>query len=628
MGAGASAELRRTLQELTTDALSRQVRAIPEENQQRLQRALGNFEEQKSRAESHLINDSSHVCQREKPHDESNVRRDDGYALLLPVDPEPLTEKPWKTQPVTTKTCLAGIETHAMSQLQASEAGLDQLAERIRAKREYIEFELRSQHERAVGAVEAHLHAIEAIEHRLAGLAKRLVNSTAADCSLTDYESRSLDSTIEVSGSRSLAVESAIEDCHKAPSWLSGASDTDEQGVCGHTPLMVAARNGQHQRALALVDMQADPNKTSDDGTTALMMACGHGHEACVNVLLSLGACASHGHGSGSTSLMYACLSGHAQCARKLIEAGTDPNTSNEEGSTALTLASDNGHEECVKLLLGAGARVNHADSSGSTSLILAIVKGHHWCAQTLIEAKADVEMADQHGFTALMYSCEDGHTLCTQALIEAGAQIDKVGPHGGTALIYCSTNGHDRCVQMLIELQADPDRASQEGSTALTLASGNGHAACVRLLLNARAHVDHAHSSGSTSLMYACLNGHDQCAQTLIQAHASLQTTGKDNFTMLMAASKGGLSSIIELVLPRSTVDATVVATHAEEGGYSALMYSCMRGHVEVTRQLLQSGANRDHCAANGASAQSLARDNHHFAVCKLLLAETPCTF
>ena len=121
---------------------------------------------------------------------------------------------------------------------------------------------------------------------------------------------------------------------------------------------------------------------------------------------------------------------------------------------------------------------------------------------------------------------------------------------------------------------------------------------------------------------MYAARNGHDQCAGALIEAGASLHVVSTDNFTMLMAASLGGLLSMVERLLPLSAVDATVVATSMYQGGYSALMYGCKEGHIEVVRCLLRAGADRELRATHGATALSLARDGGHEAVIELLLA------
>ena len=88
----------------------------------------------------------------------------------------------------------------------------------------------------------------------------------------------------------------------------------------------------------------------------------------------------------------------------------------------------------------------------------------------------------------------------------------------------------------------------------------------------------------------------------------------------MLMAASVGGLTSVVEQVLPHSTIDATVVSTHPSQGGYSALMYSSMQGHAEVVKMLLHAGADQNLSSTSGASALSLAHDGQHEAVCNLL--------
>lgn len=124
-----------------------------------------------------------------------------------------------------------------------------------------------------------------------------------------------------------------------------------------------------------------------------------------------------------------------------------------------------------------------------------------------------------------------------------------------------------------------------------------------------------HAHVS------YALLN-HEQVALDLIKAGASLQIASQDNFTMLMAASLGGLVSVVERVLPISDVNGQVVATHETQGGYSALMYSSMRGDEKIAQILMQAGADTKVVASNGATALSLAREKKHEGICELLQA------
>jgi ankyrin repeat protein len=143
----------------------------------------------------------------------------------------------------------------------------------------------------------------------------------------------------------------------------------------------------------------------------------------------------------------------------------------------------------------------------------------------------------------------------------------------------------------------------------------------CTEVLLKASANVELTNNTnGFTSLMKAAQNGHDLCARALLEAGASLHAKSKDNFTMLMAACLGGLVSITEKLIPLSNVDDAVVATHASQGGYTALMYACTQGHKECANALIKGGASTDLETKAGSTALSLAREKGHVALCELL--------
>jgi ankyrin repeat protein len=92
------------------------------------------------------------------------------------------------------------------------------------------------------------------------------------------------------------------------------------------------------------------------------------------------------------------------------------------------------------------------------------------------------------------------------------------------------------------------------------------------------------------------------------------------DNFTMLMAASLGGLATVLECVLPQSDIDAAVVASHATQAGYTALMYAAEAGQQHCVHMLLSAGARKEVQTATGKTALSLARDSGHTVICDLL--------
>jgi ankyrin repeat protein len=129
--------------------------------------------------------------------------------------------------------------------------------------------------------------------------------------------------------------------------------------------------------------------------------------------------------------------------------------------------------------------------------------------------------------------------------------------------------------------------------------------------------------NAGVTAMMCAAQDGHEQVALVLLEAGASLKVVNIDNFTMLMAASLGGLTTVLERVLPQSDIDAAVVsshASHATELGYTALMYAARNGKQHCVHMLLSAGARKEVQNAMGKTALSLAHHKGHTVICDLL--------
>jgi ankyrin repeat protein len=150
--------------------------------------------------------------------------------------------------------------------------------------------------------------------------------------------------------------------------------------------------------------------------------------------------------------------------------------------------------------------------------------------------------------------------------------------------------------------------------------AAQDGHEQVALVLLEAKADPNKARFDGVTALMWAASNAHEQIALVLLEAGSSLKVVSIDNFTMLMAASLGGLTTVLERVLPQSEIDAAVVASHATQAGYTALMYAAEAGQQHCVHRLLRAGARKEEQTATGKTALSLARDKGHTVICDLL--------
>lgn len=190
-----------------------------------------------------------------------------------------------------------------------------------------------------------------------------------------------------------------------------------QQGNCGRTALMFAARTGNLERVQWLLARGAprDARTIMDDawsgGTTALHFAvrAGHvnivcalllagadvnildssdfsplsfaalyGHHAVVHALLGAGAAPDNLYTSIHTPLSYACAAGNTDIVRSLLAAGANPSGLIGRGvEPALTPLScaEKSNPEIVRLLLAAGANVNQRLVGSRTVLGKAIVR-------------------------------------------------------------------------------------------------------------------------------------------------------------------------------------------------------------------------------------------------------------
>ncbi len=113
---------------------------------------------------------------------------------------------------------------------------------------------------------------------------------------------------------------------------------TDSLSPTGHSPLILAAYNGNKNAAAEILKFNPDVNFVSPDGT----------------------------------ALMAAVVKGQMEIVKILLQAGADPNIADAGNITPLILASMFQNVELFRLLLQSGARKELADSRGNTALTYA----------------------------------------------------------------------------------------------------------------------------------------------------------------------------------------------------------------------------------------------------------------
>lgn len=127
-------------------------------------------------------------------------------------------------------------------------------------------------------------------------------------------------------------------------------------GNDGHTPLLVAARDGNTDAVAALLAVGADQTLTDEYMHAVPAHKAAYNGHADVLRLLSEApgfdrVIDAQGPLNGYTPLHDAVWHGHAACAQVLIEAGARIDLTGHDGKTVADLAREYGYQECLSLL-------------------------------------------------------------------------------------------------------------------------------------------------------------------------------------------------------------------------------------------------------------------------------------
>jgi ankyrin repeat protein len=302
---------------------------------------------------------------------------------------------------------------------------------------------------------------------------------------------------------RALALVEAGADPDTAP----GTDDRDQRPV-----LMLAALLPDTRLLRALIAKGADVNRASG-GITPLLAATRdswHGRAEAVLTLLANGASPLVTDAEGNTPLHGAVLSADAGVAAMLLDAAAPINAPNKAGISPLAAACRAANWPLAKFLLEHGAKPAPADGEPALVAAAGIADDDVEGVKLLLKHRAAVNAVDARQRHALLSAAAEGHEQIARALCAAGADVNLVDRHGSSALMEAARAGAGGIVQLLAEAQADAGLRDSHGRDALTLAcqSPRAHGETVRALLALGAEPKSAGSDGRSALDHAAAAG------------------------------------------------------------------------------------------------------------------------
>jgi ankyrin repeat protein len=302
---------------------------------------------------------------------------------------------------------------------------------------------------------------------------------------------------------RALALVEAGADPNTAPT----TEDRDQRPV-----LMLAALLPDTHLLRALISKGADVNRASG-GITPLLAATRdswHGRAEAVLTLLTNGASPLAVDAEGNTPLHGAVLSAEAGVAAMLLDAAAPINALNKAGISPLAVACRAANWPLVKFLLERGAKPAPADGEPALVAATGIADDDVTGVKLLLKHRAAVNAVDSRHRHALLTAAAEGHEQIARALCAAGADVSLSDHHGSTALMEAARAGACGIVQLLAEAQPDARVRDNHGRDALTLAcqSPHAHGETVRALLALGAEPKTPGSDGRSALDHAAAAG------------------------------------------------------------------------------------------------------------------------
>lgn len=193
-----------------------------------------------------------------------------------------------------------------------------------------------------------------------------------------------------------------------------------------------------------------------------------------------------------------------------------------------------------------------------------------------------------------------------------------------GSALCEASRGGHVDVVRLLLEHNAPADntRAPQH-FTPLHCAAEKGHAPIVRLLLERKPPLEALSRDSDTPLMLAAKACHLETLKLLLDAGAQLETKGKGDQTALcVAVHEGKVDCITELLRRGASSAVTACSTGSSSSRSTPLIAAVSSGPLEVTKALLDGGADPNRVDDQGMTALANAARRGSKPLIELLLA------
>lgn len=346
----------------------------------------------------------------------------------------------------------------------------------------------------------------------------------------------------------------------------SAAAAADEAGQWAEAErhiFMDAVCKGDTGTLRALIDIDVDVNFHNAKAQSPLMLAARNGDHDVVDLLLEAKAAVNRADASGYTPLMFAVtFQENPTTVARLVQAKASLNSTNNKGSSPLIIAATNGQVDSTRVLINAQADVLIVNNNDDDALLaiadnLAIPEEIKLqIIQLLVVAKSDIDRHAEEGETALRSLIYQRNKSIAIFLINAKANISARECDSGETALMTAIARHSAedslmsIAQLLLSRKASVNPQNMDQcDNPLTIAAGYGNKPMVVKLLELKAEVEHQGLDNRTPLMTATIGGDTEIMEILLHAKANIDAKNEYKDTALSIAKANDNSKAVKLL-------------------------------------------------------------------------------
>ncbi|OIW02996.1 hypothetical protein TanjilG_13633 [Lupinus angustifolius] len=380
----------------------------------------------------------------------------------------------------------------------------------------------------------------------------------------------------------------------------------------------------------------------------ALLEASCHGQAGCAELLMSSDLIRPH---ITVHALMTACCRGFVDVIQTLIKCGVDANATDRVllqslkpslhtnvDCTPLVAAVIHRQVPVVGLLLQSSARIDSEVRLGAWSWDISTGEelrvgaglgepyGITWCAVEYFERSgAILRLLLQHassntphcGRTLLHHAILCGNVEAVRTLLECGA--DPESPVKTTSkteflpIHMASRLGLPLIIQCLIDFGCELNSITNSGDTSVMICAKYKQEECLKVLAMAGADFGLVNIAGQSASSIAESNkwslGFQQAVLDTIREGKIPKSSNTSAFLPLMFIAQAGDTEALKTVIESGEFD----LDYQDDSGFSAVMLTALKGHVESFRLLVYAGADVNLYNKSGETAVTLSELNQN---------------